>query len=109
MFASACGKQKRVLITSIPYYLPGLSRAHFLDGLSRNSCIKRFHSHDLLQIYCNKRKFLRKKKVQLSKDWFDTPAWLTFYSFVTINMADVTSYENAVFVERILMATDDRQ
>ena len=27
--------------------------------------------------------FLHKKKVQLSKDWFDTPTWLPFYSFVT--------------------------
>ena len=26
---------------------------------------------------------LHKKKVQLSKDWFDTPTWLPFYSFVT--------------------------
>ena len=26
--------------------------------------------------------FLHKKKVQLSKDWFDTPTWLPFYSFV---------------------------
>ena len=34
-------------------------------------------------IYCNKRKFLRKKKVQLSKDWFDTPTWQPFYTFVT--------------------------
>ena len=49
MFASAEGKQqiKQVqqlrcqeqCIDRIPYYLSGLSRAHFSDNLSRNSCI----------------------------------------------------------------------
>ena len=33
MFASANGKQQN------PYCLSGLSRAHFSDNLSRNSCI----------------------------------------------------------------------
>ena len=49
MFASAKGKQQKWVrqlqtreqcIDHIPYYLSGLSRAHFSDNPSRNSCIK---------------------------------------------------------------------
>ena len=48
MSASAKGKQQKQVrelrcqetcIQHIPYYLSGLSRAHFSDNLSRNSCI----------------------------------------------------------------------
>ena len=50
MFASAKGKQQKVklkcqlkcqeqCIDHIPFYLSGLSRAHFSDNLSRNSCM----------------------------------------------------------------------
>ena len=48
MFASAKGKQQirfdrysrqKQCIDDIPYYLSGLSRAHFSDNFSRNSCI----------------------------------------------------------------------
>ena len=50
MFASAKGKQQKYVrqlqrqeqcIDHIPFYLSGLSRAHFSDNLSRNSCIRR--------------------------------------------------------------------
>ena len=50
MFARAKGKQQRSFdsytctvrnsVLHILYYLSGLSRAHFADNLSRNSCIK---------------------------------------------------------------------
>ena len=49
MYASAEGKQKKSFrllpceeqyIDHIPYYLSGLSSAHFSDNLSRNSCIQ---------------------------------------------------------------------
>ena len=49
MSVSAKGKQQKLVqqlqcqeqcIEHIPYYLSGLSRAHFSDNLSRNSCIK---------------------------------------------------------------------
>ena len=48
MFASAKEKQQKGVrllkcqehcIDHIPYYLSGLSRAHFSDNLSRNSCM----------------------------------------------------------------------
>ena len=48
MFASAKGKQQKGVrqlkcqehcIDHIPFYLSGLSRAHFSDNLSRNSCM----------------------------------------------------------------------
>ena len=48
VFASAKGKQQsrfdrysrqKQCINYIPYYLSGLSSAHFSDNLSRNSCI----------------------------------------------------------------------
>ena len=48
MSVSAKGKQQKLVrqlqcqercIEHIPYYLSGLSRAHFSDNLSRNSCI----------------------------------------------------------------------
>ena len=48
MFASAKGKQQKKVrqlqcqeqcINHIPYYLSVLSRTHFSDNLSRNSCI----------------------------------------------------------------------
>ena len=32
-----------------------------------------------MQIYCNNRKFLHKKRVQLQQDWFGTPTWLPFH------------------------------
>ena len=36
-----------------------------------------------MQIYCNKRKRLHKKRVQLPGDWFGTPTWPPFYCFGT--------------------------
>ena len=36
-----------------------------------------------LQIYCNKRKSLHKKRVQLPGDWFRTPTWPPFHCFGT--------------------------
>ena len=48
MSVSAKGKQQKLVrqlqcqeqcIEHIPYYLSGLSRAHFSDNLSRNSCM----------------------------------------------------------------------
>ena len=36
-----------------------------------------------LQIYCNKRKRLHKKRVQLPGDWFRTPTWPPFHCFGT--------------------------
>ena len=36
-----------------------------------------------VQIYCNKRKRLHKKRVQLPQDWFGTPIWPPFYCFGT--------------------------
>ena len=36
-----------------------------------------------VQIYCNKRKRLHKKRVQLPQDWFGTPMWPSFYCFGT--------------------------
>ena len=56
MFASAKGKWQKLFrqlqcqeqwIDRIPYYLSGLSRAHFSDNLSRNSCIKAENSSTL--------------------------------------------------------------
>ena len=50
MSVSAKGKHQKLVrrlqcqeqcIEHIPYYLSGLSRAHFSDNLSRNSCIRR--------------------------------------------------------------------
>jgi len=35
------------------------------------------------QIYCNKRKRLHKKRVQLPGDWFGTPTWPPFHCFGT--------------------------
>ena len=35
------------------------------------------------QIYWNKRKRLRKKRVQLPQDWFGTPTWPPFHCFGT--------------------------
>ena len=49
MSVSAKGKQQKLVrqlqcheqcIEHIPYYLSGLSRAHFSDNLSRNSCMR---------------------------------------------------------------------
>ena len=36
-----------------------------------------------MQIYCNKRKRLHKKRVQLPGDWFETPTWPLFRCFGT--------------------------
>ena len=36
-----------------------------------------------MQIYCNKRKRLHKKRVQLPQDWFGTPTWPPFHCFGT--------------------------
>ena len=36
-----------------------------------------------MQIYCNKRKRLHKKRVQLPGDWFGTPTWQPFHCFGT--------------------------
>ena len=36
-----------------------------------------------MQIYCNKRKRLHKKRVQLPEDWFGTPTWPPFHCFGT--------------------------
>ena len=36
-----------------------------------------------IQIYCNKRKRLHKKSVQLPQDWFGTPIWPPFHCFGT--------------------------
>ena len=36
-----------------------------------------------MQIYWNKRKRLRKKRVQLPEDWFGTPTWPPFHCFGT--------------------------
>ena len=53
VFASANGKEQsrfdsysgqEQCIDHIPYYLAGLSRAHFSDNFSRNSCIHRLFS-----------------------------------------------------------------
>ena len=63
MFASAKGKQQKQVrqlqcqeqsIDHIPYYLSGLSHAHFSDNLSRNSCI-RFSSTFSQQSFNSKR------------------------------------------------------
>ena len=65
--------------------VPGLSRAQPLRQPFSKQLYKAFPLTwpVATQIYWNKRMFLHKKKVQLSKDWFDTPTWLPFYSFVT--------------------------
>ena len=34
-----------------------------------------------MQVYWNKRKWLRKKRIQLPEDWFGTPTWLPFHCF----------------------------
>ena len=34
-----------------------------------------------MQIYWNKRKCLHKKRVQLPRDWFETPTWPPFHCF----------------------------
>ena len=36
-----------------------------------------------MQIYCNKRKRLHKKRVQLPGDWLGTPTWPSFHCFGT--------------------------
>ena len=36
-----------------------------------------------MQIYCNKRKRLHKKRVQLPQDWIGTQTWPAFYCFGT--------------------------
>ena len=36
-----------------------------------------------MQIYCNKRKRLHRKRVQLPGDWFGTPTWKPFHCFGT--------------------------
>ena len=36
-----------------------------------------------MQIYCNKRKRLHKKRVELPQDWFRTPTWPPFHCFGT--------------------------
>ena len=36
-----------------------------------------------MQIYRNRRKHLRKKRVQLPQDWFGTPTWRPFHCFGT--------------------------
>ena len=36
-----------------------------------------------MQIYCNKRKRLHKKRVQLPGDWFGTPTWKPLHCFGT--------------------------
>ena len=36
-----------------------------------------------MQIYCNKRMRLDKKRVQLPEDWFGTPTWPPFHCFGT--------------------------
>jgi len=36
-----------------------------------------------MQIYCNKRKRLHKKRVQLPQDWFGTQTWRPFHCFGT--------------------------
>ena len=36
-----------------------------------------------MQIYCNKRERLHKKRVQLPQDWFGTPTWPPFHCFGT--------------------------
>ena len=36
-----------------------------------------------MHIYCNKRKRLHKKRIQLPQDWFGTPTWPPFHCFGT--------------------------
>ena len=48
-------------------------------------------------IYWNKRKHLHEKRVQLPEDFLGTPTWPPFHCFWYINMAAVTSCENAPF------------
>ena len=46
-----------------------------------NYSIGRFYSCDQQQIYCNKRKCL--KRVELPQDWFVMPTWPLFHCFGT--------------------------
>ena len=47
------------------------------------SCIFAHTLPAAAQIFCNKRKLLNKKRVQLPKDWFGSPIWSPFYFFLT--------------------------
>ena len=48
-------------------------------------------------IYCNKRKFLNKKRGQLPQDCLGTPTWPPVPLFWNTNLAAVTSCENSLY------------
>ena len=52
-----------------------------------------------MEIYWSKRKYLRKKRVQLPQDWLGTPTWPPFDCFCTTNMAAVTSCVNFLSID----------
>ena len=57
-------RQEQCIIDHIPYYLSGLSRAHFSDNLFRNSCIYTSYSY---------------RQVPTSKDFTYTRTLLNFF------------------------------
>ena len=52
-----------------------------------------------MEIYWSKRKYLRKKRVQLPQDWLGTLTWPPFDCFCTTNMAAVTSCVNFLSID----------
>ena len=52
-----------------------------------------------MEIYWSKRKYLRKKRVQLPQDWLGTPTWPPFDCFCTTKMAAVTSCVNFLSID----------
>ena len=52
-----------------------------------------------MEIYWSKRKYLRKKRVQLPQDWLGTPTWPPFDCFCTTNKAAVTSCVNFLSID----------
>ena len=83
-----------------PPYLSGLSRALFPTTFLEIAVYYRAFSLTWpasMQIYCNKRKRLHTKRVQLPQDWFGTSTWPPFH-FFNINMAAMTSCEKTLCI-----------
>ena len=58
--------RQKQCIDHIPYYLSGLSRAHFSDNLSRNSCIKNQRPRPNVERLMSRTKLSEKFDVWLS-------------------------------------------